>query len=69
MNMAKECKTELSEHGIIETNKFNNNKDYKIVKVQLKNEEALNKLIQNGIKIWYNRFKMEKYIQPIKPIQ
>ena len=69
MNMVKECYTELEEHGIIDIIRFNKNDDYKVVKAQFVTEEALNKLIKNGLSIWYNRFRVEKYIQPIKPIQ
>jgi hypothetical protein len=39
------------------------------VKFQFNNEEDINKLIKNGLTIWYNRFRVEKYIKPIKPIQ
>ena len=69
MNMAKECEAELKEYGIKEVIKFNKNDDYKVIKVQLENEEVLNKLIKSGLKIWYNKIKVEKYIQPIKPTQ
>jgi hypothetical protein len=69
INMAKECKEELKQVGIENVINFNKNDDYKVIKIQFSNEQALNKLINDGLLLWYNKFKVEKYIQPIKPIQ
>ena len=67
--MAKECKEALKQVCIENVINFNKNDDYKVIKIQFSNEQALNKLINDGLLLWYNKFKVEKYIQPIKPIQ
>jgi hypothetical protein len=69
INMAKDCKAELENVGIEAVNNFNKNDEYKIIKVQFSNEQSMNKVINDGLLLWYNKFKVEKYIQPIKPIQ
>jgi hypothetical protein len=60
--MAKDCKAELENVGIEAVINFNKNDEYKIIKVQFSNEQSINKVINDGLLLWYNKFKVEKYI-------
>jgi hypothetical protein len=68
-SMAQEFGNDLNMVGINRTCKFSNKEDYKIVKAECINEETMYKLISHGLHLNYCRFKVEKYLKPIKPTQ
>ena len=40
-----------------------------MIKAECGNEELMNQLINNGILFNYRKYKVEKYVSPIKPTQ
>ena len=64
--MAIEYKQELKQIGIVNVLKFNQKEDYKITKAIC---ETMEKIIKEGIFLDYVKYRVEKYIQQIKPIQ
>ena len=67
--MAQEMNDDLIDLGIDKISKFSNKEDYKMVKAICKNEDLMNRLIKNGLFLNYCKFKIEKYMRPIKPVQ
>jgi hypothetical protein len=67
--MAQELEDELHELGIVVFNKFSKKENYKMIKAECSSEEIMNSLINRGILVNYCRFKVEKYLSPIKPVQ
>ena len=67
--MAIEYEKELKELGIVDIFKFNQKEDYKITKAICETQEIMDKIIASGIRIDYVKYRAEKYIQQVKPIQ
>ena len=67
--MAIEYEQELKQLGILNVFKFNQREDYKITKANCETQDAMDKLVENGMRLDYVKYRVEKYIQQIKPTQ
>ena len=60
---------DLKHLGIISITKFNAKvEDYKMIKAICLNNEVMKQLINDGLKLMYYKYKVEKYLKPIKPL-
>jgi hypothetical protein len=67
--VSQEFIDEIEKAGIEKISRFSNRDNYKMIKGECKNKEVMNELIKKGLFINYCKFKVEKYLSPIKPIQ
>jgi hypothetical protein len=66
--MAQELEDKLHELGIVEFDRFSKKENYKMIKAECSSQEIMNNLVKRGILVNYCRFRVEKYLNPFKPV-
>jgi hypothetical protein len=69
METAQSFGEELKSKGVTNISQFSKKTDYKMIKAECGNEESMSQLINNGILFNYRKYKVEKYVSPVKPTQ
>ena len=67
--IAQEFLDEILGLGIDKISKFSKKDNYKMIRAECSNNEVMNEFIKKGIFLNYCKFKVDKYLTVIKPIQ